>query len=138
MKKSAVITILLGTIVTLVATGCARGVSEADYNRVVEERDQALSQIAGLEGELSTAREYIAFLQQKIAINFVKNSPTFIFDGIEDTLELVDSEELGDSVTWIYTYEFQSRHAGYGDRTGQILLQVITPNEAVITFFNGE
>ena len=137
-KRSVIITIIMGTIVTLVATGCTRGVSEAEYNRAVEERDQALSQIASLEGELSTAKEHIVFLQQKIAINFVKNSPTFIFDGIEDTLELVDSEELEDTITRIYTYEFQSRHAGYGDRAGQMLLQVITPHEAVITIFNGE
>ncbi|MDD5511230.1 MAG: META domain-containing protein [Dehalococcoidales bacterium] len=137
-KKHAIITIILGTIVTLVATGCTRGVSEADYNRVVEERDQALSQIASLEGELSTAKEHIVFLQQKIAINFVKNSPNFIFDGIENTLKLVDSEELEDTITRIYNYEFQSRHAGYGDRTGQMLLQVITPHEAVIMIFNGE
>jgi len=137
-KRSVIITIIMGTIVTLVATGCTRGVSEAEYNRAVEERDQALSQIASLEGELSTAKEHIVFLQQKIAINFVKNSPTFIFDGIENTLELVDSEELEDTITRIYTYEFQSRHAGYGDRAGQMLLQVITPHEAVITIFNGE
>ncbi|MFO8144046.1 MAG: META domain-containing protein [Dehalococcoidales bacterium] len=136
--KSAIITVILGTIVTLLAVGCTSGVSEDDYNRVVEERDQAISQVSSLEDELDTAEEHVATLQQKIASTFVKNSPTFSFDGIEDNLELVDSEELDDPHTRNYTYAFQSRYAGYGNRTGQPLLQVITPHEAVITISNGE
>ena len=39
---------------------------------------------------------------------------------------------------WTFVYRFESRHAGYGDRTGQMLAQVITPHEAVITVERGE
>jgi hypothetical protein len=71
------------------------------------------------------------------ARNFVRNCPTFTFDGMEDTLMLVSTEKLSDA-SWKFTYQFQSRHAGYGDRTGEVLAQVITPHEAVITLENGE
>ena len=50
---------------------------------------------------------------RRIAEEFVRNSPTFIF-------------------------EFESRHAGYGDRTGQMLAQVITPHKASIGVEQGE
>ena len=33
---------------------------------------------------------------------------------------------------WAFTSEFESRHAGYGKRTGQMLAQVITPHQASI------
>jgi len=39
---------------------------------------------------------------------------------------------------WIFFFEFDSRHAGYGDRTGQVLAQVITPHKAAITVEQGE
>jgi hypothetical protein len=37
-----------------------------------------------------------------------------------------------------YTFKakFDCRHSGYGDRTGKILAQVITPHEAEITVEN--
>ena len=171
-KKTITILTALTAILVLLVAGCSSGISEADYNRVISERDQAKAQVTALEGEIATLEEQIAALeehstnlqeeldaiqeqkatldeqvttlseriaslQQTIARNFVVNSPTFAFDGIQDTLEFVASEEELPN-TWQYTYEFQSRHAGYGDRTGQMLLMVITPHEAVITVVNGE
>lgn len=70
---------------------------------------------------------------QKIAIDFLRNSPTFRFDGIENTLKLSGAEE-----GWEFGYQFQSRHAGYGDRTGLILAQVITDHRAEIVVEHGE
>lgn len=70
---------------------------------------------------------------QKIAIDFLQNSPTFRFDGIESTLKLSGAEE-----GWEFGYQFQSSHAGYGDRTGLILAQVITDHSAEIVVENGE
>jgi hypothetical protein len=70
---------------------------------------------------------------EEVARYFVKNSATFKYDSMDDTLKLVNSEELEENFAWRFTYEFQSRHAGYGDRAGQVLAQVITPHEAVIT-----
>jgi len=69
----------------------------------------------------------------KVAEEFVKNSPTFVFDGMEDTLRMVDSVSLSRCMyCWALVFEFDSRQAGYGDRTGQMLAQVITPHHVVI------
>ncbi len=87
---------------------------------------------------------------RQVAEEFVRNSPTFVFDGIEDTLELVETagvatgtvspeiDEVSPVEGWAFTFSFESRHAGYGDRTGQMLAQVITPHLAVITVQEGE
>ncbi|MFC2059385.1 protease inhibitor I42 family protein, partial [Chloroflexota bacterium] len=55
------------------------------------------------------------------------------YDGIEDTLKLVDTLTLRCPYCWSFIFEFDSRHAGYGDRTGQVTAQVITPHRAAIT-----
>lgn len=75
---------------------------------------------------------------QMIAEKFVRNSRTFVFDGIEDSLKLVDTITLRCPSCWQFIFEFQSRHAGYGDRMGQPLAQVITPHRAVITVMQGK
>ena len=75
---------------------------------------------------------------QRIAEEFVRNSPTFVFDGIEDILRLTDTITLQCPYCWQFILEFDSRHAGYGDRTGQALAQVITRHIAQITVVMGE
>ena len=74
-----------------------------------------------------------------VAVHFLKNSPTYKFDGIPETLQVVDTKILESlPVQYVTTIAFDSRHAGYGDRTGQILAQVITPHEIVITVVEGK
>lgn len=75
---------------------------------------------------------------RQTAEEFVKNSPTFVYDGMEDTMELIDTRQGDSATSWIFTFTFDSSHAGYGDRTGMVLAQVITPHEAVITVEDGE
>ncbi len=75
---------------------------------------------------------------QRIAEEFLRNSPTFAYDGMEDTLQLTDTLTARCPYCWQFIFEFQSRHAGYGDRTGQMLAQVITPHQAKITVEQGE
>lgn len=75
---------------------------------------------------------------RQLAENFVENSPTFTFDGIEDTLQLVETLYPDIENAWQFVFQFESRQSGYGDRTGQILLQVITPHEAIITVEEGQ
>jgi len=65
-----------------------------------------------------------------IAENFVKNSPTYKYDGIPETLKLSDTVPMDNRIQ--YVFEFDCRHAGYGDRTGQVLAQVITHHIAMI------
>ncbi|MCW3975391.1 MAG: hypothetical protein O2U61_00515 [Candidatus Bathyarchaeota archaeon] len=73
----------------------------------------------------------------EMAKNFIVQAPTFKFDGILDTLNVTDSRILESfSVQYIITLTFNSRHAGYGNREGQILAQVITPHIAVVKVVN--
>ncbi len=75
---------------------------------------------------------------QEIAVEFLRNSPTFRFDGMEATLKLVGSEAGDKPNNWVFHFEFQSRQAGYGDRTGLMLAQVITDHRAQIVVEQGE
>jgi len=75
---------------------------------------------------------------RKLAEQFVRNSPTFLFDGMEETLKLVETLYPDIEESWAFIFHFESKHAGYGDRTGQVLAQVITPHEAVIAVEQGE
>lgn len=87
---------------------------------------------------------------RKLADDFVRNSPTFVFDGIEKTLELTrsgafttkvispDAPASGEVKGWEISFKFESRHGGYGDRAGQMLIQAITPHEVTITLVDGE
>ncbi len=72
-------------------------------------------------------------IAQQAALDFVKNEATFKFDGIADTLKLVDTTSLSRCIyCWAFTWAFDSAHGGYGDRTGEVVAQVITPHQAVI------
>jgi hypothetical protein len=73
---------------------------------------------------------------KRIAEEFVKQEATFRFDGMADTLKVTGSTSVVDG--WKIIIEFDSRHAGYGDRTGQILAQVITHHAAEVTVQSGK
>lgn len=83
--------------------------------------------------EVSAFRQMTKEESQRVAEEFLKNSQTFVFDGMDDTLNLVDTLTARCPYCWAFIFEFDSRHAGYGDRTGQMLAQVITPHRAVIS-----
>jgi len=82
--------------------------------------------------ELNAFKQMSKEESQRIAEEFVKNSPTFIFDGIEDTLRLTETLTARCPYCWVFIFEFDSSQAGYGDRTGQALAEVITPHRAAI------
>jgi hypothetical protein len=77
-------------------------------------------------------------VSRELAEGFVRNSPTFVFAGIEETLKLVETLYPDMENTWQFVFHFESRQAGYGDRTGRMLAQVITPHEAIVTVERGE
>ena len=74
---------------------------------------------------------------QQQALEFLSNSPTFKFDGIQGSIKLTDTISLETPGGWTFIYEFESAHAGYGNREGQILAQMITPHTAYITVQQG-
>jgi len=82
--------------------------------------------------EISAFKQMSEEESRKVAEEFVKNSPTFVFDGMADTLTLVDTLTARCPYCWVFIYEFDTSHAGYGDRTGQMLAQVITHHRVSI------
>lgn len=70
-----------------------------------------------------------------LAKQFVMDDPTFKFDGMADTLR-VDLDESSDPV--VATVNFTSRQAGYGDRTGMMLAEVLTPHTCVLKISNNQ
>jgi hypothetical protein len=80
----------------------------------------------------SCQQQYTAEESELLASRFVLESPTFQYDGIPGTLEPLSTEEIEGANSWRFTYAFQSRHAGYGDRTLQMVAQVITPHKAEV------
>jgi hypothetical protein len=69
-----------------------------------------------------------------IAESFVKNAATYKYDGIPETFKLSDTVSVGNGIQ--YVFEFDCRHAGYGDRTGQVLAQVINHHVAMVIVQN--
>jgi hypothetical protein len=74
----------------------------------------------------------------QIAQNYVSSSPTFTFDGIQDTLQLVEILCADSENALQFVFQFESLHPGYGNRSGQILPPAVTPHEAVVTIEYGE
>ena len=73
---------------------------------------------------------------QRVALEFVKQEATFQFDGIHETLRVTNTTAMGDG--WKFIIDFDSRHGGYGNRTGQVLAEVITHHTAEVTVQAGK
>ena len=80
----------------------------------------------------------------QVARDLVRNDPTFRFDGIEETLKHIETLErcpychLKNIKTYTFIFKFDSRHPGYGDRTGKVLATVITTHTANVTVYEDE
>jgi hypothetical protein len=74
----------------------------------------------------------------QMAEQYVSKGPTFTFDGIQDTLHLVEILYPDSENALQFVFQFESCHPGYGDRSGQTLAQVVTAHQAVITIGHGE
>ena len=73
---------------------------------------------------------------RQVAIDFTKMEATYRFDGIPDTLKVTSTTSVADG--WKFTIDYDSAHAGYGNRTGQMLAQVITHHVAEVTVKSGK
>lgn len=65
-----------------------------------------------------------------------QNAPTYLFDG--SGLTLKKGITLTCPACFSFAFTFESSHGGYGDRTGQIVAQVITNHEIVVQVEQGE
>lgn len=88
--------------------------------------------------ETSPLQQITEEQSRQIAEDFVKNCPTFVFDGMTNTLKYVDTVVLRTPFGWQFHFQFESLHAGYGDRTGQMVAQAITPHTAEVNVINGK
>lgn len=96
----------------------------------------ALSLYAWQMSDTSISEDEIAI---DIALAFLTNGATFKFDGIPGTIIIGETLILESyPVQYVVMITFNSRHGGYGDRKGQILIQVITPHTARITVVSGD
>ncbi len=90
-------------------------------------------------GNNSNGDPYNSADAEQIAWEFLQNSATYKFDGLNDTAELsivklpADPDEL--ESTFIYT--FQTGHYGHGDRAGTVGLPVVTDHVIEITVSEG-
>jgi hypothetical protein len=76
-------------------------------------------------------------IETQIAIEFLIQAPTFSYDGIDESIKIIDVRSLlSYPVQYIVTLQFDSRNAGYGDRSGQEVDTVITQHTAVIKIVN--
>lgn len=93
----------------------------------------------GLYASQSQAPTYSEQQAIEAAKHFLINSPTFGFDGVAGSVMVVGVDQLEKlPILYRVRIEFECAHSGYGDRTGMILLQVITPHEIVIGVEKGE
>jgi hypothetical protein len=70
-----------------------------------------------------------------LAKQFVMDDATFQFDGMADTIAATIDESTDPAIA---TVEFTSRTAGYGNRTGMVLAEVLTPHKAIVKISNGQ
>jgi putative hemolysin len=75
-------------------------------------------------------------LSAGIANRFIENSATYRFDG--SGLKQAGVQKGGCATCWQVAFQFTSAHAGYGNRSGQIVAQVITLHTAVVTVDDGK
>ncbi len=74
---------------------------------------------------------------ENVAREWIKNnSPTYVFDGEE--LEVVEKEVIIEGSLYSFLFEFQSRSAGYGDRSEEMTAQVITEHTMEVVVDRGE
>ena len=76
---------------------------------------------------------------KSIAKSFVERSPTYSFDGYDLELnETLYPDIAGCEDCYTFVFDFKSRHGGYGNRSGKMVTQVITPHTAHVTVEHGE
>jgi hypothetical protein len=75
----------------------------------------------------------------QISKHFVMNAPTYAFDSIDGTLLLIQTTSLESwPVQHVVMLSFVSSHAGYGNRSGEVLVQMVTTHIAWVKVVNGE
>lgn len=64
---------------------------------------------------------------------FIIGDETFAFDGMPETLTITHTGTPSSPYTFELIVSFTCAHGGYGDRTGMMVTQALTPHTAVLT-----
>ncbi len=110
---------------------------ETELEAVKLEKTALETKLNDLQFQKTSLESDIRAIYENIGRGFVENESTYVFDGMEETLVMAGMEYSAEDVAWFVTFRFDSRQAGYGDREGQMLAQVITPHEAVLKYQQG-
>jgi hypothetical protein len=77
--------------------------------------------------------------QEAIAIDFLRNSPTYKFDGIETAIHVIDYYILKSNPgVYVFKIGFTSTSSGYGDRSGVMTAQVLTDHTIIVQVSAGK
>jgi hypothetical protein len=75
----------------------------------------------------------------QIAKHFIMNAPTYSYDGIDGSILFIQTTCLESwPVQYVVKLSFMSSHTGYGDRSNEMLAQVVTTHIAWVKVVNGE
>jgi len=71
---------------------------------------------------------------EQIALSFLKNGPTFSFDGITESINIVEKYTMEIyPEQHVIIISFNTTHVGWGDREGTFIAPIITPHVIKIT-----
>ena len=73
-----------------------------------------------------------------LALNYLNISPTFVFDGIPESVQVTDISSGRTPVpNWVIMIDFDCSHPGFGDRVNADVLEVITSHTISIKVSQG-
>jgi len=122
------------TDITFTANGKTKTVTTYNVN------DYMPSGLIRIREKLQETVEFTRMLDEsqmkKLAEIGIREAPTYRYDG--SGLEFVSYvQQESNPVRHVFTYNFTSSHAGYGDRSGKVTAQVITEHSIKVTIADG-
>ncbi|MCC7571281.1 GerMN domain-containing protein [Candidatus Micrarchaeota archaeon] len=121
MNKKFIIPLLAVLLIVIGAVVYFGRQAETPLDTIIDEQPEAMT--------IEQARE--------VARTWVQtNSPTYTYDGSD--LTLVTEEEIIPGFRYQFFFSFVSSAAGYGDRSDEIVAQVITPHNMEVIVENGQ
>jgi hypothetical protein len=122
------------TDITFTANGKTKTVTTYNVN------DYMPSGLIRIREKLQETVEFTRMLDEsqmkELAEDWIRGAPTYRYDG--SGLEFVSYvQQESNPVRHVFTYNFTSSHAGYGNRSDQVTAQVITGHSIKITIIDG-
>jgi len=112
-------------------------VSPHQIRVTIQEREVSSAVIDDVWDEIAQSYLYTKEKAIETAKEFLLNCPTFKFDGISESVRVIGAYTLRSPWTWMVQLNFTCAHSGYGNRTGLVLLQVLTDHEISIVVQKG-